>query len=48
MFVLKKQIDSGIFNFLFIKVKDTFEIRFNSVNQLKKLISHFVTNFEPK
>ena len=48
MFVLKKQIDSGIFNLLFMKVKYIFEFRFNSVNQCTKLISHSVTNVEPK
>ena len=37
MFVLKKQIDSGIFDLLFTKMG---EKRFNHVNQCTKLISH--------
>ena len=41
----KKEIDSGIFNLLFTKVKYTFEFRFNSVNQCTKLISHSVSSF---
>ena len=40
MFVLKKQIDSGIFDLLFTKVKYMFNYRFNHVNQCTKLILH--------
>ena len=37
MFVLKKQIDSGIFDLLFTKMKKKW---FNHVHQCTKLISH--------
>ena len=38
MFVLKKQIDSGIFDLLFTKMEK--KNRFNHVHQCTKLISH--------